>query len=77
MRIDFQKIRGIHISKARDNHGQSLLTDFEAKRCFMTFKLMVPETEAKDFSELMDFLHFKEQEKYKQEVEEFIRFCSQ
>ena len=47
------------MSKARNNQGQFLLTDFEAKKCLNTFKLMVPETETKDFCELMDVLHFK------------------
>ena len=47
--------------KARNSQGQSLLTDFEAKKCFMTFKLIFPLTEAQDFTELMDILYFDEQ----------------
>ena len=50
------------MSKAKDNQGRPRLTDFEAKKCYKTFKLIFPQTEVKDFCELMDFLHFKDKE---------------
>ena len=46
--------------KAKDKQGRLQLTDFEAQKCFKTYKLMVPDTEVKDFCELMDFIHFNE-----------------